>query len=232
MNQDMRLIISLLLSFALFSPIFAFAQDQDYHVIKSDRSEEFVLPYSASNRDISHPLVYTFDTPKKPSWELRISNSQTYIPSDDSKTVIRIEEPAPSVKYIELTVFGGESKVYWVSVNTEHGYARVYSQEENGWSTDNPIIIGHDESHGLSVTDGKRIVIDGLNLEGFAVGSISVYGNDDERTAPNTSAGEISFQIVYGSFQQSSLYFVPIGVMVGVGGLVGGLLIFKKRKPE
>src|SRR6185436_4509556 len=120
-NHDMRPILLLLLGFALFSPFFAFAQEQDYHVTKSDRSEEFVLPYSASNRDISQPLVYAFDTPKKPSWELRISNSQTYIPSDDSKTVIRIEEPAPSVKYIELTMFGGQSKVYWVSVNTEHG---------------------------------------------------------------------------------------------------------------
>ena len=59
-----------------------------------------------------------------------------------------------------------------------------------------------------------------------------MYGNDGEKTTPNTAAGDISFEILYGSFSQSPLFLVPAAVMAGVGGLVIGLLIFKKRKPE
>jgi len=47
----------------------------------------------------------------------------------------------------------------------------------------------------------------------------------------NANAGDISFEILFGSFAQSPLYLVPAGVMAGVGGLVIGLLMFKKRKP-
>lgn len=227
----MRLLLAIIAASMLFLPALALAQEQDYNVIKSDKSESFVLPYTASNQDNDSPLVYTFDEPKQPSWILTIQNNMSYVPSDDSKTIIRIQEPAPSEKYIELAIFGGESKRYWVAVNTpDAGYARMYD-ENDGWSTDAPIAVTHTDNSGLTVTNGKRTVIDRLNVGGFAVGSIAVYGNDDEKTTANTYAGDISFQILFGSFEDSPLYFVPAAVMAGVGGLVIGLLIFKKRKP-
>ncbi len=222
----------LIVSSMLFLPSFVLAQSQDYHVIKSDRSESFVLPYTASNRDKDNPLVYTFDEPKQPSWILTIQNNLSYLPGNDSKTIIRIQEPAPSEKYIEIAMFGGNSTRYWVAVNTpDAGYARIYDQND-GWTTENPVSVTHSENSGLSVSNGKRTVVDGLDLKGFAVGSIAVYGNDDEKMTANASAGDISFQILFGSFEQSPLYLVPAAIMAGVGGLVIGLLIFKKRKPE
>ncbi len=228
----MRLMLVLIVSSMLFLPSFVLAQSQDYHVIKSDRSESFVLPYTASNRDKDNPLVYTFDEPKQPSWILTIQNNLSYLPGNDSKTIIRIQEPAPSEKYIEIAMFGGNSTRYWVAVNTpDAGYARIYDQND-GWTTENPVSVTHSENSGLSVSNGKRTVVDGLDLKGFAVGSIAVYGNDDEKMTANASAGDISFQILFGSFEQSPLYLVPAAIMAGVGGLVIGLLIFKKRKPE
>jgi hypothetical protein len=228
----MRLLLAVIAASMLFLPALAFAQEQDYHVIKSDKSESFVLPYTASNQDEDSPLIYTFEEPKQPSWILTIWNNMSYVPSDDSKTIIRIQEPAPSEKYIELAIFGGESKRYWVAVNTpDAGYARIYDQD-GGWTTEGPISVTHAENGGLTVTNGKRTVVDRLNLDGFAVGSIAVYGNDDEKTTANTYAGDVSFEILFGSFDQSSLYYVPLGVTLGVGGIVAGLLIFKKRKPE
>ncbi len=228
----MRLLLVLITALILFLPPFAFAQDQDYQVIKSDRSESFVLPYTASNQDKDNPLVYTFDEPKQPSWILTIQNNLSYVPGNDSKTIIKIQEPAPSEKYIEIAMFGGNSTRYWVAVNTpEAGYARIYDQND-GWTADNPVSVTHSENGGLSVTNGRRTVVDSLNLNGFAAGSIAVYGNDDEKVTANAFAGDISFQILFGSFEQSPLYLVPAAVMAGVGGLVIGLLIFKKRKPE
>jgi len=227
----MRLLLAVIAASMLFLPALALAQEQDYNVIKSDKSESFVLPYTASNQDKDSPLVYTFDEPKQPSWILLIQNNMSYVPGNDSKTIIRIQEPAPSGKYIELAIFGGESKRFWVAVNTpDGGYVKMYDQNDS-WSTADPISVTHNQVSGLSVNSVRRTVLDDLDINGFAVGSIAVYGNDDQKTTANTYAGDISFQISFGSFEDSPLYFVPAAVMAGVGGLVIGLLLFKKRKP-
>lgn len=227
----MRQLLAVIAAFLLFTPALAFAQE--YDVIKSERSESFRLPYIASNQDNDSPLIYTFDEPKQPSWILLIQNNMSYVPGNDSKTVIRIQEPAPSEKYIEIVTFGGESKRYWVAVNTpEAGYARMYDNREGGWTTEGPISVTHGENTGLTVTNGKRIVLDRLNLDGFAVGSIAVYGSDGETPMANAYAGNIRFEILFGSFNESPVYYVPIGVTLGVGGVIAALLIFKKRKPE
>jgi hypothetical protein len=229
----MRLLLAVIAASMLFLPALALAQEQEYQVLKSDKSEGFLFPYTASNQDEDSPLVYTFDEPKQPSWILTIWNNQSYVPSNDSKTIIRIHEPAPSEKYVELAMFGGESRAYWVAVNTpDAGYAQIYGRQENGWSSEGPISVTHGDNQGLTVSDGKRTVVDRLNLDGFAVGSIAVYGNDAEKSTANADAGDIYFEILFGSFEQSSLYYVPLGVTFGVGGLIIGLLIFKKRKPE
>lgn len=226
----MRPLLAAVIALMLFLPAVAMAQD--YQVIKTDSSESFALPYDASNRHEDDPLIYTFEESKGQSWIMTIRNNLSYVPSDDSKTVIRFQEAAPSEKYVELMINGGESKRYWVAVNTpEAGYARMYD-EENGWSTDAPLSVTHVENGGLTVTNGKRIVLDRLDVDGFALSSIAVYGNDDNKTTANTYAGELSFEILHGSFNQSSLYYVPFGVTAGVGALIVGLLIFKKRKAE
>jgi len=214
-------------------PALAFAQSQgDYKVIKSQRSESFILPYTGANRNQSNPLTYTFDQPKQPSWILVIQNNLSYIPREGARTIIKIQEPAPSEKYIELAMYGDQSKRFWVAVNTpEAGYARLYDSDE-GWSDEGTISISHSENGGLSVTNGQRTVIDRLDVNGFTAASISVYGNDENMTLANAYAGTITFEILYGSFEQSSVYYVPAAVIAGAGGIIIGLLIFKKRKPS
>lgn len=199
--------------------------------MKSDRSESFAFPYSAANLDIDSPLRYTYDSPKGPSWIFTIANSLTYAQGEDTKTIVRLEEPAPSEKYIEIAMYGGDQMKYWVAVNLpDGGYARLYSQEVNGWSRENPISLSHVSGSGLSVTDGKRIVVDRFDLDEFNLGSVSVYGKDDPASPENAVGGAITFDILFGSFQESPLYLVPAIVMAGVGGVVIALLLFKKRK--
>ena len=121
---------------------------------------------------------------------------------------------------------------YWVGVNTaEAGYARMYDSED-GWSTEEPISVTHTENSGLIITNGKRTVVDRLNVDGFAVASIEVYGNDRNSTLANAYAGDIAFEILFGRFDQSSIFFVPAAVGIGIFGLVAGLLLLKKRKPS
>jgi hypothetical protein len=217
----------------LLLPTLAFAQSQEeFQVAKTERSEIFELPYSAANRSEQDPLVYTFGEPLQPNWILSIQNNVSYVPRDGARTIIKIQEPAPSEKFIELAIYGDQSMRYWVGVNTpEAGYARMYDSE-NGWSTEQPISITHSQNSGLIVTNGQRTVVDRLDLEGFAVSSIQVYGNDGNSTLANAYAGDVAFQVFYGNIEESPLYFVPAAVGMGIAGVVISLLIFKKRKPS
>jgi hypothetical protein len=217
----------------LLLPALAFAQSQeDFQVVKTERTESFVLPYTAVNRNEQDPLVYTFDEPKQPNWIFSIQNNVSYVPREGARTIIKILEPAPSEKFIELAIYGDQSMRYWVGVNTpEAGYARIYDSE-NGWSTQNPISVSHTDNSGLIVTNGQRIVVDRLDVDGFAAASIEVYGNDRNSSLANAYAGEMAFQVVFGRFDQSPLYFVPAAVGAGIFGLIAALLIFKKRKPS
>jgi hypothetical protein len=230
----MRIVGVIAVSMLLLPVLVAFAQSQeeDFQVVKTERSESFVLPYTAVNRNEEDPLVYTFDEPKQPNWILSIQNNVSYVPREGSRTIIKIQEPAPSEKFIELGIYGDQSMRYWVGVNTaEAGYARMYDSE-NGWSTDEPISVTHTENSGLIVTNGQRTVVDRLDVDGFAAGSIEVYGNDRNSTLANASAGDIAFDVLFGSFDQSPIYFVPIAVGAGIFGLVAGLLVLKRRKPS
>jgi hypothetical protein len=214
-------------------PALAFAQSQeDFQVVKTERSESFVLPYTAVNRNEQDPLVYTFDQPKQPNWIFAIQNNVSYIPREGARTIIKIQEPAPSEKFIELAIYGDQSMRYWVAVNTpEAGYARMYDSEM-GWSTEQPISLTYTENSGLTVTNGQRTVVDRLDVGGFAAASIEVYGNDRNSTLANAYAGDIAFEVLFGRIDQSPIYLVPAAVMAGIFGLVAGLLILKKRKPS
>jgi hypothetical protein len=226
--------VLLLVVSAFLLPALAFAQSQEnFQVVKTPRSENFVIPYTASNRNEQDPLVYTFDQLKQSSWIISIQDNMSYIPREGVRTIIKIEEPAPSEKFIELGIYGDESKRYWVAVNTpETGYARMYDSE-NGWSPEQPLSVAYTEnSGGLTVTNGQRIVVDRLDIGSFAAASILVYGNDKNSTLANAYAGDIAFQVLFGSFEQSPLYVVPIAIIAGIFGIVAALLIVKKRKPS
>jgi hypothetical protein len=217
----------------LLMPSLAIAQGQhNFQVAKTDRSESFVLPFTAANRNVQDPLIYTFEQPTQPSWIMTILNNISYVPRDGARTIIKIQEAPPSQKFIELALYGDQSRRYWVAVNTpEAGYAKLYDSQ-NGWSTEQPISVTHTNNVGLTVTNGQRTVVDRLDVGGFVVSSVAVYGNDKNSTLANAYAGNIAFETIYGSFQQSPLYYMPAAVMIGVGGLIIGLLIVKKRRPS
>lgn len=228
------------LSIALVSIVFqnfSFSQtannNTDFHTIKTNTSESFVIPFNDTNNDRRHPIEYVFDDPKVNNWIISIYNNLSYYNSPDSKTIIRIQEKPPSEKFIELMLYGDQSKRFIVSVNTnETGYMRMYENNQNGWSTDGPIIISHANVQGLSVTNGKRIVLDNLGLNGFDVGSVSVYGKDDSSVPNSTYAGSIQFQTLSGDLTKSVLYYMPLVMIVGVGGVLLFLLFWKKRDPS
>ena len=203
--------------------------EENFDVTKSKSHESFVVPFSASNTDRKNPVIYTYEIPKDVSWILGIENNMTYNNSSESKTIIKLMENQPSEKFIELAMFEQNEK-FWIAVNTnESGYIRVHEQDTDGWSRDEPIMVAHANNQGLTVTNGKRIVIDRLSLDGFSLGSIAIYGKDDTDSPINTVDGYLSFDLLYGNPRDSPLYFLPIIMLVLVGGVVFYLLKIKKR---
>lgn len=218
-----------------FSNYFVYAQnisdsiEEKFESVKSKSHESFVIPFSASNTDRKNPVIYTYDKPKDVSWILGITNNMTYNNSSEAKTIIKLMEKPPSEKFIELAMFQQNDKFY-VAVNTnESGYIRVHEQDTDGWSRDEPIMVGHANNQGLTVTNGKRIVIDRLSLDGFSLGAIAVYGKDEPNSPINTLDGYLSFDLVFGDPRDSPLYFLPIIMLVLVGAVVFVLLKIKKR---
>jgi hypothetical protein len=206
-----------------------------YMVVQTNRSERFVIPYIAANNDRIHPLVYTFGKPISESWILNIQNNLSYAFRPDAKVVIKLQEPAPSEKFIEIAMYGDvASKRVWAAVNTkEAGYVRVYDNYKNGvpgWSTRDPIIIGYDSNSGLTIDSGAKVLVDQLSVNGFTLGSIAIYGKDDAFSPINTYAGDISFEALYGNPSASPIYYLPLGMVIGVGGVLGWFLLFKRRE--
>jgi len=205
-------------------------QSSIHDVIKTKNSERFVVDYDASNTYRRQPLVYDFSKPIPTNWQLTIQNNLTYSNSENAKTVIKIQEPAPSEKFIELAMFSDKTGKFWAAINTnESGYIRVYEREKDGWSRDQPIFVAHANNQGLTITNGKRIIIDKLSVNDFVVGSVSIYGKDELTDPDNSNNGTISFDIIFGNPAESPLYYVPLITMIAIGSIVLVLIIRKKR---
>src|SRR5690348_16956275 len=206
-----------------------------YMVVHTNRSERFVIPYTAANDDRIHPLVYTFGKPISESWILNIQNNLSYAFRPDAKVVIKLQEPVLSEKFIEIAMYGDvASKMLWAAVNTkEAGFVSVYDNYTNGvpgWSTRDPILIGYDSSSDLTINSGTKVLVDQLSVNGFILGSIAIYGKDDTSSPINTYTGNISFEALYGNPSASPIYYLPLGMVIGVGGVLGWFLLFKRRE--
>ena len=227
----------LLIIVLIFVPTLTFAQSQqqsilqrEYQVIKTKNSERFVLPFTAANNDRKNPVVYVYEKPKITNWILTVQNNLSYAIRQDAKVIIILKEPPPSEKFIEIAMFSDVSKKFWAAINThDAGYIRIYDRNTDGWSRDQPIVIAHANNQGLSITNGKRIIVDRLSVNGFNIGSIAVYGKDDPQSPINTYAGNISFDVTFGNLANSPIYYLPLGMLLGVGGTVIGFLMLKKR---
>jgi hypothetical protein len=211
--------------------IFIYGQGSEItNVTSTKNSESFNVSFNSSNTDIKNPVVHSFSKPIPTNWQIIIQNNLSYFSSPNAKTIIRILEPPPSEKFIELGMFGGNSSKFWAAVNTrDSGYIRVYERSTDGWSRDQPIFVAHANNQGLTITNGKRIIIDRLSINDFLLNAIEVYGKDRPEDPSNSFSGYISFNIIYGNPSDSPIYYVPLVMLILVGGILIILLLKKKR---
>ena len=233
-----KLTVVLIIFIIMFVPVSSFAQNNQqsilqhqYQVVKTKNSERFVLPFTAANSDRKNPIVYAYEKPKITNWILTVQNNLSYAVRQDARAIVILKEPPPSEKFIEIAMFSDVSNKFWAAINThDAGYIRVYERNTDGWSREQPIIIAHANNQGLSITNGKRIIVDRLSVNGFNLGSIAVYGKDDPQSPINAYAGNISFDVAFGDLTNSPIYYLPLGMLLGVGGTVVAFLVVKKRE--
>jgi len=73
-------------------------------------------------------------------------------------------------------------------------------------------------------------LVDRLPFNSFTLGSIAVFGKDDASSPLNAYAGHVSFEALWGRSSYSPIFYLPLEMLVGVGGLVTVLLVFKKEE--
>jgi hypothetical protein len=217
--------------FLIIYPMMSINGQNNFHdIIKTKNSERFIVDADASNAYRRQPLVYYFSKSIPTNWQLTIQNNLSYTDVENAKTMVKIQEPAPSEKFIELAMFSEKTGKFWVAINTnETGYIRVYERDKDGWSRDQPIFVAHANNQGLTITNGKRIIIDKLSVNDFIVGSVSIYGKDELNDANNSNGGTISFDILFGNPAESPLYYLPLITIIVIGSIVMVLIIRKKR---
>jgi hypothetical protein len=208
----------------------AFAQQGAFDVVKTKGSESFSIAYTSANADRKSPFVYTYELPKGNNWIVGLDNALSYTGGNSSKTVVILRDKESSEKFVEVQMFGDADRKYSVWIGTEEGRANAYLNEKEGWSTDQPIGLSYAAQNGLTVTDGKRTVIDRLDMGSFDLGSVEVYGRDEPSDPPSTNAGHMNISVIYGNPADTPTYLVPAIVTGGVGAVVGILLIIKKRR--
>ena len=243
MNEWMRnkralrvfLLVSLFSFLIQFGSVMGQTQErlQNFQPIKTTEtksSDQVTFTYDVSNADRRNPVNYTLNPSIGENWILTIQNNMSYAQRDDAKTIVRLHEASPSEKFVEIAMFGGTSDKFWTAVNTEEsGYIKVYERDTGGWSKDDSIVVGHGNNQGLSVNNGQRIVTDRLSLDGFNPSYITIYGKDSSNSPLNTYAGTTSFDLIFGDPSESPVFYLPFAMLVGVGGLVVVLVVFKKR---
>ncbi len=224
---------SLIFSSILY-PNLSFSQlnntSQKYQVLKNKSDEVFTLPHNVTNGERQKPTEYVFKNPKGQNWYLSIFNNLIYSNNPEAKTIVKINEPYPSKKFIELTMFGNGLKRFFVAIYTnESGYMRISDNGQDVWDPNNPVTLSFGDNQGLSITNGKRIVVDKLSLDGFNLASIDVYGKDQAGMPNSTIGGNIKFETLSGDPSKSPVYYMPLVVMMIVGASILGMLKFKKR---
>lgn len=230
-NNSLMLPLFLIIIGILHTPELVFAQS-NYHAVRTVHYERFTIPYTAANDDRIHPLVYTFMKPISQSWILNIQNTLSYASRSDAKVIIKLQEPPPSEKFIEIAMYGNTaSNRFWAAINTaEAGYIRIYDKSGvDGWSPTKLINIGYDSNQGLSINSGTKVLVDRIAVSGFTLGSIAIYGKEDQSSPLNTYAGILSFEALWGKPSDSPIFYMPLVMLLGVGGILIGLLVFKKR---
>jgi hypothetical protein len=184
---------------------------QDFNKIQEDAK---IIPLKTE-----HPV----------SWQITIQNDLLYS-NPNGNAVLRLYDAKIENKFIEIGMGSPPERKFWVALNfPEEGYLPATRLDKNGWFDGAKVIAGYSDSQGITVNNGQRIVVSGIELKNFVIGSYSVYGMNEITDPPAINSGTFTFDVLSGDASKNPLHYYPFFVAGGVGALIGFLLLTKRR---
>lgn len=187
------------------------------------------IPANEFNRLLEDSVVVPFEQTHAVSWQVTIKNNLLYA-NPNGNAVVRLYDANVDNKFVEIGMGSPPDKKFWVALNfPEKGYLPATRIDKNGWMEGTDIIAGYNDAQGITISNGQRIVVSGIDLDNFVVGSYSVYGIMDPADPPAMNSGTLSMEILSGDASQNPIHYFPYIVTGVVGGIIGVLLVLKKR---
>ncbi|MGQ0772415.1 MAG: hypothetical protein ACT4NT_06570, partial [Nitrososphaerota archaeon] len=133
-------------------------------------------------------------------------------------------------KFIEIGMGSPPERKFWVAMNfPDQGYLTATRIDKDGWYEGAKMIAAYNDMQGVSVGNGKRIVVTNVNLQEFVIGSYSVYGMAESTDPPAINSGSLSLEVLSGDVSKNPIHYYPFYVTGVVGAIIGVLLVLKKR---
>ena len=172
--------------------------------------------------------ITRLDTTHSGSWQITIENKLLYA-NPIGSAIVRFYD-IDTDKFIEVGMDSPSDRRFWVGLQLPgEGYIPVTHIYKEGWYDNAKIILAYNDDQGVSISNGKRVVVTNLDLKGFSVNAYSVYGMVESTDPPAINSGKFTFDILSGDVSKNPLHYYPFYVSGAVAALVGILLLIKKR---
>ena len=180
------------------------------------------------NKISGDAIITRLDTTHSGSWQITIENKLLYANPAGSAIVRFYDTDAD--KFIEVGMDSPSDRRLWIGLQLPgEGYIPVTRIDKEGWHDNAKIILAYNDDQGVSISNGKRVVVTNLDLKGFSVNAYSVYGMVESTDPPAINSGKFTFDILSGDVSKNPLHYYPFYVSGAVAALVGILLLIKKR---
>lgn len=211
----------------LFSSIYpVYAQVESNPSVQLETVE---IPFEEFNVVSRDSVIRDVSEVHRNNWQATIENNLVYT-RPDGNAAIRLYDYDVPEKFVEIGMGGPPDKKLWIAVQVpDTGYAVIHEKLERGWDPTVKLFLAYEDSAGLSVNNGQRIVVTNLDIEGLTLMRYSVHGLESSTDPPAVNSGALILDIVSGDPAQNVLHFFPFIVVASLGVLVGVLLVTKKR---
>lgn len=195
----------------------------------SVRMESVDIPYENFNVVSNNAISGTFENVHTKNWQLNVENQLVYT-NPQGNAAIRLYDDEDRTKFIEIGMGSPPDMKFWVAIqNPDVGYTVLHDQKQGGWNHDDEIVIVYADDLGLTINNGKRIVISNLSLDYYKIKDFSVYGMESSTDPPATNSGNLILNIVSGNPAANPLFYLPYILVVIIGVIIAILLKTKKR---
>lgn len=216
-----------ILTLAVFVMVFVPAYAEDFLNPSLILQTADVSPdqFNKISRDAT---ITRLDIAHSGSWQITIENKLLYA-NPAGSAVVRFYD-VDTNKFIEVGMDSPSNRRLWIGLQLpDEGYFTVAHVDKEGWFENTKIILAYNDAQGVSISNGKRVVVTNLDLKGFSVNAYSVYGMIEPTDPPAINSGKFMFEIMSGDVSKNPFHYFPFYVSGAAAALVGILLLIKKR---